>query len=154
MKKRRLFFTVLAVLFFAVGTAQAGILNTWNSESQFLADNTGLVMESFESYADGTTLPLATAGFVVSTDNTTYGYFNGINTLMASDGNKSVRYGADDGDSIFFTFNAPITVFGMYIMDFGTSGGNPALTFYDDQGDSQVVIAYPSDVPIFTSVIP
>ena len=91
------------------------------------------------------------AGFVVSTDNTSWGFFNSINNLMASNGSKSVRYGADDGDSIFFTFNTPLNVFGMYIMDFGTNGGNPVLTFYDNQGDSQVVIAgnYPSYNSIF-----
>ena len=151
MKKRMLIFTVMAVLFFTFSTAQAGIVNTWTSESTFLAANAGLSMESFESYANGTPLPLTTAGFVVSTDNTSWGSFNSINNLMASNGSKSVRYGADNGDSIFFTFNAPLNVFGMYIMDFGTTGGNPVLTFYDNQGDSQVVIAgnYPSYNSIF-----
>jgi len=149
MKKRMLIFSVIAVLFFALGTAQAGILDTWSSEGQFLADNVGLTMESFESYADGATLPLATAGFVVSTDNTTFGTWNGINTLMASDGVKSVRYGADNGNSILFTFNSPVTVFGMYIMDFGTAGGSPVLTFYDDKGDSQVVVTGENPGTIF-----
>jgi hypothetical protein len=149
MKKRMLIFTVMSVLFLALGTAQAGILQTWNSETQFLADNTGLAMESFESYADGTPLPLATSGFVVSTDNTSYGSFNAVNTFVASDGSKSVRYGADDGQSIFFTFNSPVTVFGMYIMDFGTTGGTPVLTFYDDKGDSQIVVAGENPGTIF-----
>lgn len=150
MKKRMLVFTVMTVLFLALGTAQAGILNTWSSESQFLTDNPGLAMESFESYADETPLPLVTAGFVVSTDNVSYGEFNAINTFVASNGTKSVRYGADNGNSIFFTFNSPVTVFGMYIMDFGTTGGSPVLTFYDNLGDSQVVIA--GEYPTYNSI--
>jgi len=149
MKKRMFFFAVMAVLFLVLGTAQAAIVQTWNSETQFLADNTGLAMESFESYADGAPLPLSTAGFVVSTDNQSYGSFNAINTLLASDGAKSVRYGADNGNSILFTFNSPVTVFGMNIMDFGTAGGSPVLTFYDDKGDSQVVVTGENPGTIF-----
>ena len=41
MKKRMLIFTVMAVLFFTFTTAQAGIVNTWTSESTFLAAECG-----------------------------------------------------------------------------------------------------------------
>lgn len=126
---------IVSGIFFTIGSASAAFLNTWTDEAAFVAANPGLSMESFESLADGTVLPLTVHGITVSTDNTSYGDFNAINTLMASDGSKSVRYGADSGQSIFFHFSSPVDTIGIYIMDFGTAGGEPVLSYHDNAGN-------------------
>ncbi|GLX79477.1 hypothetical protein tinsulaeT_28170 [Thalassotalea insulae] len=133
--------TALVGLFLTVSNlANAGLITVWTNESDFLTDNLSLTMESFES-ASGLELPLVAGQITVSTDNTSYGSFNGISSLFPTDGVSEVRYGADDGDSIFFSFADAINVFGINISDFGTTEGSPVLTFFDNSGNTLQVLS-------------
>ena len=135
---KRLLFTLLSI--FSITSAHAAIINTWDNENDFLTANTGLSMESFENTSSND-VPLTAGEITVTTDNTTYGSFNGTNSSFGvSDGNQSVRYGADDGDSIWFTFANNINTFGINIYGFGNIGGSPLLTFFDGLGNSVVAL--------------
>lgn len=122
-----------------VNVASAGLITVWTNESNFLSDNLPLTMESFES-PSSSDLPLVAGQITVSTDNTTYGSFNGISSTLPTNGVNDVRYGADDGDSIFFSFATSIDVFGINISDFGTADGFPVLTFFDNSGNTLQVL--------------
>jgi len=144
---KRLLFTLLSI--FSITSAHAAIINTWDNENDFLTANTGLSMESFES-TSSSDLPLTAGDITVTTDNTTYASFNGTNSSFGvSDGNQSVRYGANDGDSIWFTFTNDINTFGINIYNFGDIGGNPLLTFFDGLGNSIVALGAGQTGPEF-----
>jgi len=122
-------------------SVNATIINTWNDEASFIAANAPLSMESFER-TSSSDLPLVAGDITVSTDNTTYGSFNGTTSdFGVTDGVQAVRYGADDGDSIFFDFSSAINLFGINIWGFGTTSGAPVFTLYDGLGNSEVVLS-------------
>ena len=130
--------TFMAAIAAAVVSASchAGFVNTYTSQANFLAASGPTSFESFEGVANGTNLPLTIAGNTFSTDNTSYGSFNGINSLLSVTGSQSLRYGADSGDSLFINLNPGVYAFGIWIGDFGTTGGNPVLTFKLQDGSS------------------
>tara|TARA_R110002111_G_scaffold108420_1_gene167139 strand:+ start:1530 stop:2228 length:699 start_codon:yes stop_codon:yes gene_type:complete len=136
------YLTLLSV-FLLSSQANAAILNSWTDEATFLSANAGLSMESFEQTNSGN-LPLVAGDITVSTDNVQFGTFNGTNTNSSfgvTDGNQNIVVGLNDGESIFFDFANGIDVFGINIWGFGTQNGNPLLTFFDNNGNSQSVLA-------------
>jgi len=97
-------------------------------------------MESFES-TSGSDLPLTAGDITVRTDNTAYGSFNGTSGFYGiTDGTQSVVYGAQGGESIWFSFANNINTFGINIYSFGNVGGSPLLTFFDGLGNSVVAL--------------
>ena len=135
---KRLLFTLLSI--FSITSAHAAIINTWDNENDFLTANSGLSMESFES-TSGSDLPLTAGDITVRTDNTAYGSFNGTSGFYGiTDGTQSVVYGAQGGESIWFSFANNINTFGINIYSFGNVGGSPLLTFFDGLGNSVVAL--------------
>lgn len=140
MNKGALFAGVVGLSF--VGVGNAAIIGSWTDEAAYLAATSGTSMESFES-ATMTAGQVVTVGdFAVSTDDTTWEGWSGISTSHGvTDGSQSLRYALDDGESIFFDFNSSITTFGVNYWGCCDVGGAPIITFYDELGNSEVMLA-------------
>lgn len=125
--------------------ASSAITQVWTNESAFLSANSGLAMESFEQSGLPTspnTTPIAAGDITISTDSTAFGGV-GVNTFTffgVTDGNQNIYWGSDDDASIFFNFSSAVNTFGINIFDFGTTGGNPLLTFFDGKGNSTTAL--------------
>lgn len=108
MKRLSALLIVVGLLSFNPFLSQvnATIIGSWSDEASFLSANGPLSMESFEETSSNN-LPLVAGDITVSTDNLTYGSFNGTNSNMAwgiTDGVQNVRVGFDSGDSVWFDF--------------------------------------------------
>jgi len=120
----------------------ASIIQTWNDEALFLAANPLVSMESFESTSSNL-MPLVAGDITVTTDSP-HDFFNGVAVGFGiPDGVQGVKFAADNGNSIFFTFSDPTKAFGITIRQFGDVGGAPVLTVHDDLGNSHVVYSGP-----------
>lgn len=140
---------IIAVMLLALISTQASsaITQVWTNQSAFLSANSGLSMESFEQSGlpDLITATTPAASFVtgditLSTDNTGFGGIAVNNLRGVTEGSQSLYWGSDEGVSIFFNFSSAINTFGINIFDFGTTDGNPLLTFFDNDGNSTVAL--------------
>ncbi len=144
---------IAIVAAFAIGTA-ATAATTYTSESAFhAAAGGGLSFESFESPSSvtGTSVTLADVTFSCINGGSTYcpGFF-GVRSLNATDGVQTV-YGASP-DSLVFTFNSPITHFGIDVIDFGTVGASD-LTIDWGNGSEVLYSSYSGGGVLFAGVI-
>jgi hypothetical protein len=118
-------------------TGAAGAANIYTSEAAFLAAaGGGLSFESFES-------PLSVTSTVVNFSGGSFGCsasgycpgFFGVRTGFASDGVQTVYFATPS--SATFTFNSPITAFGVDMIGPGTAGATD-ITINWVNGSSQI----------------
>ena len=119
----------------------------YDNEINFLNTTSGLAVESFETLPAATTQnsnPIITNQLVVSPGaNTILGVWDDpIDGPHATAGSNYIRMNTLAGPgstALTFTFNNPISAFGLYITDFGDYNGGLSLLFSNDVGDSQTV---------------
>jgi hypothetical protein len=133
-----MFRSIAALAAFAFAGA-ATAATTYTSEAAYLAAaGGGLSFESFEapSAVTGTSVTLADVTFSCVDSGAGYcpGFF-GVRGLFPTDGVQTV-YGASP-DGLRFTFNSPITHFGIDVIDLGTVG---ATDFTIDWGNGSAVL--------------
>jgi len=125
----------LGLLLGLLGTAQAAII-TFGSRAAFDAAFPGSVRENWDGFASGTTFADGTGAGGI-----TYNSSSGDALVTDSFLPSTAPNGLGDtvvgffliGDSITFTFDAPIRAFGLDINTFATAGG--AYTATTDLGD-------------------
>jgi len=128
----------------------------YTSEATFLDIVSGLELESFESQATTSqnTAPIVTSAFTATIETSSPGTLNwriiDFNRpdagTYATDGNKFVEAGSQSGNVPFiitFTFNDPITAFGLNIVDFGDLASEGELILRNEFGQSFTIATAP-----------
>lgn len=119
---RRVLSAVAAALFaLSMGSAAKAAVSLYTNEGLFQAAAGALTFESFETASLNTATSVGFPGGTFSCSGSTWcpGFF-GISTLTALDGTQSVFFATPD--SATFTFNSPISAFGIWIDGFGDVG--------------------------------
>lgn len=118
----------------------------YDDESLFLADTSGLTLESFEGFAPTGTFALNeinNGDFTVSVAGTELGILNSpYNGSFATEGDNFVRYQSGAGENLTFSFVDAINSFGISFTDWGDFGTG-LLSFSNDNGDTHDVAVTP-----------
>jgi len=132
---------LIIMIVVAVSDVSSASLMTYSSKSAFLSAAGTLSNESFEGLSVGDTGPFNLKDFSVTGSNL---YQFTIEDFIPPDVNQALQVGMYIETSLVnFEFNKSITAFGIDIIDFGTVGSSPTLTYSNDIGDSFLIAVGP-----------
>jgi hypothetical protein len=119
----------------------APFTNANTAASNFLSNLTGVGTETFESFATGTTAPIALT-FPGAGTATLSGA--GVSVFSGNDGlgrypHSGTQYIETSSASFSIGFSSPIAAFGFYGTDIGDFGGRLTLTLTDAMGNVSVL---------------
>lgn len=128
---------IVAALALAFGNAQAAV-TTFTDEASFLAAaGAGLTQEGFETATQSTPTSVSFGGGTFSCSGSAWcpGFF-GVSSTYAKEGTHSVFFASPDTST--FTFNSPISAFGIFI---GGAGNVGAITLNLTTSSGETVTA-------------
>lgn len=125
-------------------TSQAGaVIITYDNQTAFLNDNTGLTLENFDTFFSPTNSASFDSGFTASRPGTDT-MFSTANSNLVVSGRALTLNQSLSASPLSFTFDEAIYSYGVTIIDAGTlSNVSYDLVVSNDEGFSQTVASFP-----------